>query len=60
MISLRIARMAAGVLLVLVLVVSLFFFSLELRIVAALVAVTWIVLTIAQIEYMSRIRRRFT
>jgi hypothetical protein len=52
--------MAAGVLLVLVLGVSLFFFSLELRIVAALVAVTWIVLKIAQIAYMSRIRLRFT
>jgi hypothetical protein len=59
MISLRIARMAAGALFVLLVLVNLFVFSWELRIVAALVAVTWIALTVAIIAYMSRIRRRF-
>jgi hypothetical protein len=31
-----------------------------LRIIAALVAVTWVALTIAQIAYMMRVRRRPT
>lgn len=59
MMSLRIARMAAAALFVLLVLVNLFVFSWELRIVAAFVGVTWIALTIAQIAYMSRIRRRF-
>lgn len=59
MMSLRIARMAAAALFVLLILVNLFVFSWELRIVAALVAVTWIALTIAIMAYMSRIRQRF-
>ncbi len=59
MMSLRIARMATAALFVLLMLVNLFVFSWELRIVAALVAVTWIALTVAIMAYMSRIRRRF-
>jgi hypothetical protein len=60
MMSLRIARMALAAFFVLMILVNLFYFSWELRIIAALVAVTWIALTIAQIAYMSRARRRLT
>jgi hypothetical protein len=60
MMSLRIARMAMAALFVLLILVNLFYFSWELRILAALVAVMWIVLTIAQIAIMSRARRRPT
>jgi hypothetical protein len=60
MMSLRIARMAMAALFVGLILVNLFYFSWELRIVAALVAVTWVALTIAQIAYMARARRRST
>jgi hypothetical protein len=59
MFTLRIARMAMAALFILLVLVNLFVFSWELRIIAALVAVTWIALTIVQIVYMSRTRRRF-
>jgi hypothetical protein len=58
MISLRIARMAMAVLFVVLVLVNLFVFSWELRVIAALVAVTWVALTIAQIAYLARTRRR--
>jgi hypothetical protein len=58
MMSLRIARMATAALFVVLILVNLFVFSLELRIIAALAAVTWVVLTIAQFVYMARMRRR--
>ena len=60
MMSLRIARMTMAALFVVIVLVNLFYFSWELRIVAALVAVTWVALTIAQIAYMARARRRST
>jgi hypothetical protein len=59
MLSLRIARMAMAALFVVLVLVNLFVFSWDLRIVAALVAVTWVALTIAQIVYLSKMRRRF-
>jgi Flp pilus assembly protein TadB len=55
--SLRIVRMAMAALFVVLILVNLFVFSWELRLVAALVAVTWVALTIAQIAYMARNRR---
>jgi hypothetical protein len=59
MMSLRIARMAMAALFIVMVLVNLFVFSWELRVTAALVAVTWVALTIAQIAYMTRARRRF-
>jgi hypothetical protein len=59
MMSLRIARMAIAALFVVLLLANLFVFSWELRVVVALLAVTWVALTIAQIAYMARMRRRF-
>ena len=58
MMSLRFARIAVAVLFIVLILVDLLYFSWELRLLAALVAVTWIALTIAQIAYMSRARRR--
>jgi Flp pilus assembly protein TadB len=58
MMSLRFARIAVAVLFIVLILVNLLYFSWELRLLAALVAVTWIALTIAQIAYMSRARRR--
>jgi len=52
--------MAMAALFVLLILVNLFYFSWELWIMAALVAVIWIALTIVQITYMSRARRRPT
>ncbi len=57
-VSLRVARMALGILFVVILLVNIFVLSWELRILAALVGIAWIGLTIAQIYYVSRIRRR--
>lgn len=59
MMNLRIARMAMAALFVLLLLVNLFVVGWELRVAAALVAVTWVALTIAQIAYMAKMRRRF-
>jgi ABC-type bacteriocin/lantibiotic exporter with double-glycine peptidase domain len=57
MLSLRITRMSLAVLFVVLLLVNLFAFSWELRLIAALAAVAWIALTIVQIAYLSRARR---
>jgi hypothetical protein len=58
MLSLRIARMALAVSFVVLVLVNLFVFSWELRLIAAVVAVTWVALMIAQIVYLSRARKR--
>jgi hypothetical protein len=60
MISLRIARLAMATIFIVLLPVNLFVFSWELRIVAALVSAAWLALTVAQIAYVARMRRRAT
>jgi hypothetical protein len=58
MLSLRIARMALAVSFVVLLLMNLFVLSWELRLIAAVMAVTWVALTVAQIVYLSKVRRR--
>ena len=60
MMNLRIARMAISALFVVLILANLFYFNWELRIIAAIVAVTWVALTIAQIACIARNRRRQT
>jgi ABC-type bacteriocin/lantibiotic exporter with double-glycine peptidase domain len=52
--------MAMAALFVVLILVNLFFFSWELRIIAVFVAVTWVALTIVQMTYTARARRRPT
>lgn len=58
MFSLRIACMALAVSFVILILVNLFLFSWELRIITAVIAVTWVALTIVQLVHLSRNRRR--
>jgi len=60
MLNLRIARMALAVLFVIILLVNIFQFSWELRLLGALIGIAWIALTIMQLVYLSRARKRYT
>lgn len=59
MLNLRIARMALGILFVVLLLVNIFVLSWELRLIGILVAIAWIALTITQIVFLSRARSRY-
>ena len=60
MVNLRIARMALAVMFVIILLVNIFQFSWELRVLGALIGIAWVALTITQIVYLSRSGRRYT
>ena len=52
--------MALAVLFVIILLLNIFQFSWELRVLGALIGIAWVALTIMQIVYLSRTRRRYT
>ena len=58
--NLRIARMALAVSFVIILLVNIFQFSWGLLVLGALIGIVWIALTIMQIVYLSRARKRYT
>ena len=60
MLNLRIARMSLAVLFVIILLVNIYMLSWELRLLGALIGIAWIALTIMQIVYLSRARKRYT
>jgi len=60
MLSLRIARMALAVSFVIILLVNISVLSWELRLIGILVGIGWVALTVLQIVYLSRARRRFS
>jgi hypothetical protein len=57
--TLRIIRMIMAVLSVILLLVSVFVLSWELRLIATALIVVWIMLTLVQIYYLSKARREF-
>jgi hypothetical protein len=57
--NLRIARMSLAVLFVIVLLVNINMLSWELRLLGAFIGIAWIALTIMQIVYLSRARKRY-
>ena len=60
MLNLRIIRMPLAVLFVIILLVNIFVLSGELRLIGILVGIGWVALTVLQIVYLSRARRRFS
>jgi hypothetical protein len=52
--------MSLAVLFVIVLLVNIYILSWELRLLGALIGIAWIALTIMQIVYLSRARKRYT
>lgn len=60
MMALRIIRMVTAVLIVTLLLVNIFVQSWEIRVISALIIVAWLVITILQIYYLSRVRKRIS
>jgi hypothetical protein len=58
-VTLRIVRMVTAVLIVTLLLVNIFVQSWEIRMISALIIIAWLVITILQIYYLSRVRKRF-
>ena len=59
MLTLRVTRMITAVLFVVLILVNLFVQSWEIRLIISVLIIVWIVITIVQIYYLSRARRRF-
>ncbi len=60
MVKLRIIRMVTAVLIVTLLLINIFVQSWEIRVLSAVIVVVWIAITILQIYFLSRARRRFS
>jgi hypothetical protein len=55
---LRILQIAAGALFVTLLLINLFVQSLEIRLISSLFLIVWLAISILQIYYLSRVRKR--
>ena len=60
MLTLRIFRMITAILFVALLLVNIFIQSWEIRLVSSVFIVIWLVISIVQIYYLSRVRKRFS
>ncbi len=59
MVTLRIVRMVTAVLIVTLLLINIFVQSWTIRLISATVVVAWIAITILQMYYLSRVRKKF-
>jgi hypothetical protein len=58
--TLRMIRMVTAVLIITLLLVNIFVQSWEIRVISALIIIAWLVITILQIYYLSRVRKRIS